>query len=94
LTHFKDFGITLRVIQADNGTEFVNMRDELDLSPLFIQAMTKDDKTEHRCIPLGSKTWQSDMETSHWIIKKEFYYTVKAVSDTNMLSKSRLIGEA
>jgi len=87
LTHLKGFGITPRVIQTDNGTEFCNTRDALDLSPLFIQVVTKDGKVEHRRIPPGAKTWQSDVETSHWIIEKEFYNTTKAVSDTNMITK-------
>ena len=89
LTHLGNYGITPRVIQTDNGTEFCNTRDALDLSPLFIQVVTKDNKVEHRRIPPGAKTWQSDVETSHWIIEKEFYNAVKAVSDTNMIAKLR-----
>ena len=89
LTHLNNCGIIPRVIQTDNGTEFCNTKDALDLSPLFIQVVTRDDKVEHRRIPPGAKTWQSDVETSHWIIEKEFYNTIKAVSDTNMITKLR-----
>ena len=89
LTHLKRYGITPRVIQTDNGSEFVNTRDATDDTPLFIQVVTRNKKTEHRRIPPGAKTWQSDVETSHKIIEYEFYDTVKAKSDANMISKLR-----
>ena len=56
---------------------------------MFIQVVTRNKKTEHRRIPPGAKTWQSDVETSHWIIEREFYDAVKARSDTNMILKLR-----
>ena len=51
LTHLKRYGITPRIIQTDNGSEFVNTRDATDDTPLFIQVVTRDKKTEHRRIP-------------------------------------------
>jgi len=57
LTHLNNYGITPRVIQTYNGTEFCNTRDALDLSLLFIKVVTKDNKVEHRRIPPGAKTW-------------------------------------
>ena len=89
LTHLGNHGIVPRVIQTDNGTEFVNTLDATDESPLFIQVVTRNGQTEHRRIPPGAKTWQSDVETSHWIIEREFYDVVKVHSDTNMIMKLR-----
>ena len=89
LTHLANHGITPRVIQTDNGSEFVNTRDATDESPLFIQVVTRNDRTEHRRIPPGAKTWQSDVETSHWIIEREFYDAVKIRSKAHFISQLR-----
>ncbi|MCF6205389.1 MAG: hypothetical protein L3J47_00650 [Sulfurovum sp.] len=50
LTHLSNHGITPKVIQTDNGTEFVNTRDATDETPLFIQVVTRNSVTEHRRI--------------------------------------------
>jgi len=89
LTHLKAHGVTPRVIQTDNGSEFVNTRDATDEGSLFIQVVTRNQQTEHRRIPPGAKTWQSDVETSHWIIEREFYDMVKVNSDKNFIDKLR-----
>ena len=89
LTHLANYGVVPRVIQTDNGTEFVNTRNALDTNSLFIQVVTRNGQTEHRRIPPGAKTWQSDVETSHWIIEREFYDTVAVSSDSNMVTKLR-----
>jgi transposase len=89
LTHLKGFGIVPKSIQTDNGTEFVNTLDAADESPLFIQVVTRNNQTRHLRIPPGAKTWQSDVESSHWIIEREFYDVVKANSDQNMVMKLR-----
>lgn len=89
LTHLNNHGIVPRVIQTDNGTEFVNTRDATDETPLFVQVVTRNKLTEHRRIPPGAKTWQSDVETSHWIIEREFYDIVKVQSDRNFMDKLR-----
>lgn len=89
LTHLSNHGIVPRIIQTDNGTEFVNTRNALDETPLFIQVITRNRITEHRRIPPGAKTWQSDVETSHWIIEREFYDYVKVNSATNFMTKLR-----
>ena len=89
LTHLANHGISPRIIQTDNGTEFVNTSDATDDTPLFIQVVTRDNKTEHRRIPPGAKTWQSDVETSHWIIEREFYDVVNVRSDQNFIAKLR-----
>lgn len=90
LTHLSHHGIVPRVIQTDNGTEFVNTRDATDETPLFIQVVTRNKVTEHRRIPPGAKTWQSDVETSHWIIiEREFYDVIKTKSPQNFMNKLR-----
>jgi len=89
LTHLANHGIVPRVIQTDNGTEFVNTRNALDTESLFVQIITRNGQTKHRRIPPGAKTWQSDVETSHWIIEREFYDTVTVNSDRNMITKLR-----
>ena len=89
LTHLHRHGIIPRVIQTDNGTEFVNTRNALDKRSLFVQVVTRNGQTEHRRIPPGAKTWQSDVETSHWIIEREFYDHVSLRSDVNMTTKLR-----
>ena len=88
LTHLANHGITPRIIQTDNGTEFVNTRDALD-ETLFVQTVKRNGMTQHRRIPPGAKTWQSDVETSHWIIEREFYDAVKVSSDHNLANKLR-----
>ncbi len=56
---------------------------------MFVRVVTKNGYTEHRRIPPGAKTWQSDVETSHWIIEREFYDIVKVNSDANFIDKLR-----
>ncbi len=89
LAHLANHGITPRVIQTDNGTEFVNTRDATDENPRFIKVVTRNKVTEHRRIPPGAKTWQSDVETSHWIIEREFYDIVKVKSTANFIKQLR-----
>ena len=61
----------------------------MDDRPLFIQVVTRDGKTKHCRISPGAKTWQSDVETLHWIIEWEFYDVVKVKSDQNFTAKLR-----
>jgi transposase len=89
LTHLQGFGITPKSIQTDNGTEFVNTRDATDERSLFIQVVIRNKETRHLRIPPGAKTWQSDVESSHWIIEREFYDVVKSNSNQNMVMKLR-----
>lgn len=88
LTHLKRYGMTPRIIQTDNGSEFVNTRDALD-ETLFVQTVERNGKTEHKRIPPGAKTWQSDVETSLWIIEREFYDAVTVQSAPNFITKLR-----
>lgn len=72
--HLKQYGIDLSqsIIQTDNGTEFVSGWNSLATSP-FTNAVEQIWCAEHRTIPPGAKTWQSDVETSHRLIEDEFY---------------------
>ena len=88
LSHLKRFDVVPRIIQTDNGTEFVNTRDALDKT-IFKEVIHRNGITEHITIPPGAKTYQSEVETSHWIIEKEFYDYVKAPNPGNLLKMFR-----
>jgi len=88
LTHLKRFDVVPRIIQTDNGTEFVNTRDAL-ADTLFKQVVRRNGITRHKTIPPGAKTWQSEVETSHWMIEKEFYDYVQAPNIGNLMKKFR-----
>jgi len=89
LSHLRRHGIVPESVQTDNGTEFVNTRDAADERSLFLQVLRRFAPTEHRRIPPGAKTWQSDVESSHWIIEREFYDIVRVQSDRNFVDKLR-----
>ena len=88
LTHLKRFDVVPRTIQTDNGTEFVNTRDAL-ADTLFKQVVRRNGITKHKTIPPGAKTWQSEVETSHWIIEKEFYDYMKFPNIGNLIKQFR-----
>ena len=88
LSHLKRFGVIPRIVQTDNGTEFVNTQNALE-ETLFTRVITRNGFTQHRRIPPGAKTFQSDVESSHWIIEREFYDFVQVRSDRNFLEKLR-----
>ncbi len=88
LTHLNRFDVVPRTIQTDNGTEFVNTRNAL-ADTLFKQIVRRNGITRHKTIPPGAKTWQSEVETSHWIIEKEFYDYVDAPNIGNLMKKFR-----
>ncbi len=88
LTHLKRFGIVPRIIQTDNGTEFVNTQDTL-ADTLFKQIVRRNGITKHKTIPPGAKTWQSEVETSHWIIEKELYDFIQVPNIGNLTKKLR-----
>jgi len=88
LSHLKRFDVVPRIIQTDNGTEFVNTRNTLD-ETIFKQVIHRNGITKHITIPPGAKTYQSEVETSHWIIEKEFYDYVNAPNIGNLLKKYR-----
>jgi transposase len=77
--HFRHYKMSIEntIIQTDNGVEFVqNMRDP---SKSKFTESVEHDFLMHRKIPVGAKTWQSDVETSHRLIEDEFY-AVKSFS--------------
>ena len=72
--HLKAYGVDLSdsVFQTDNGSEFTTGWNSLENSA-FTNAVEHIIGAEHRTIPPGAKTWQSDVETSHRLIEDEFY---------------------
>lgn len=74
LEHLERYGVTLEQshIQTDNGTEFTSAWNTLTETQ-FTQAIKVYGKAEHRLIPPGAKTWQSDVESSHRLIEDELY---------------------
>ena len=88
LSHLARFDVVPRVFQTDNGTEFVNTRDAL-ADTLFKQVVRRNGITRHKTIPPGAKTWQSEVETSHWIIEKEFYDYMEFPNEGNLIKKFR-----
>jgi len=88
LSHLKRFDVVPRIIQTDNGSEFVNTRNAMD-ETIFKEVIHRNGITKHITIPPGAKTWQSEVETSHWIIEKEFYDYVDAPNIGNLLKKYR-----
>ena len=88
LSHLKRFDVVPRTIQTDNGTEFVNTRDAL-ADTLFKKVVRRNGITRHKAIPPGAKTWQSEVETSHWIIEKEFYDYMKFPNLGNLVKQFR-----
>jgi transposase len=88
LSHLKRFDVVPRIIQTDNGSEFVNTRNTMD-ETIFKEVIHRNGITKHITIPPGAKTWQSEVETSHWIIEKEFYDYVNAPNIGNLLKKYR-----
>ena len=72
--HLQAHGVDLKTvaIQTDNGTEFASTWNSLK-DCVFTKAIEQIWKSEHKTIPPGAKTWQSDVETSHRLIEDEFY---------------------
>jgi transposase len=71
LRHLKKHGIVVRIIQTDNGIEFIQNWQMKNKSE-FTKAV-ETFVSEHRLIPPGAKTWQSDVESSHRLIEDELY---------------------
>lgn len=72
--HLHTYGVFLEesVIQTDNGTEFTTPSHSLETT-IFTEVVNNVMQAEHRLIPPGAKTWQSDVETSHRLIEDELY---------------------
>ena len=71
--HFSRHGLDVQntIIQTDNGVEFIQNMHTRSFS-LFTH-YAEQHFLIHRTIPVGAKTWQSDVETSHRLIEDEFY---------------------
>jgi transposase len=72
--HLQAHGVDLagRIAQTDNGAEFVGSWQAKTPSP-FTTLVEDHFQMEHRRIPPGWKTANSDVETSHGRIEDEFY---------------------
>ena len=73
-THLKHYGVKPAeiTIQTDNGTEFTAPWNSLKKT-LFTKIIECSFTSIHKTIPVGAKTYQSDVETSHRLIEDEFY---------------------
>jgi len=65
------YDVKHRTIQTDNDTEFVNTRDALDNNTFYKKVVRCNGIRRYETIPLVVNTWQSEVETSHWIIEKK-----------------------
>ncbi|AGT44738.1 hypothetical protein TPE_2264 [Treponema pedis str. T A4] len=74
LTHLKHYGVKPAevTIQTDNGTEFTAPWNSLKKT-LFTKIIELSFRSTHKTIPVGAKTYQSDVESSHRLIEDEFY---------------------
>jgi transposase len=73
LEHLKSCGIDLSKsrCQTDNGSEFIGAWNKKGDSE-FTKTLERY-KVEHRTIPPGAHSWQSDVETVHYTIEIHFY---------------------
>ena len=73
-SHLKRYGVNPAeiTIQTDNGTEFTAPWNSLKKT-LFTQVIELSFCSSHKTIPVGAKTYQSDVESSHRLIEDEFY---------------------
>ena len=74
LAHLKRYGTKPAeiTIQTDNGTEFTAPWNSLKKT-LFTKVIELSYAATHKTIPVGAKTYQSDVESSHRLIEDEFY---------------------
>lgn len=87
--HLQRHGVSVAdiVFQTDNGTEFTTPWNSLKRSP-FTKAIEHIIQAQHRLIPPGAKTWQSDVETSHRLIEDEFYACESFYSQQDFMQKA------
>jgi transposase len=87
--HMNAYGVSLEasVIQTDNGTEFTTPSHSLETT-IFTEVVSKLMQAEHKLIPPGAKTWQSDVETSHRLIEDELYACEQFVTKWDFYRKA------
>ena len=75
-SHLKKNGIEIRglKIQTDNGSEFGLGNRKQSSESEFVK-LIESYGAKHNAIPLGAKTWQSDVETAHRLIEDEHFAT-------------------
>ena len=91
LAHLKRYGISPAeiTIQTDNGTEFTAPWNSLKKT-LFTKVIELSFTSTHKTIPVGAKTYQSDVESSHRLIEDEFYACRYFSSAQDFLKKAHL----
>ncbi len=72
LGHLRDMGIEVRVVQTDNGGEFVGSWQSKERS-MFTRLIEEEFGILHRRIPPSAKTWNSDVKAFHRLIEEELY---------------------
>lgn len=82
------FDLSQTIIQTDNGSEFAEIWNSLKES-LFTEEVRNRGFREHKRIPPGAKTWQSDVEASHRLIEEEFYAFTHVASCNDFLAKAQ-----
>jgi hypothetical protein len=87
LGHLKAMGITPRLIQTDNGSEFTGNWQSRKPSA-FTRLLTDTFALVHRRIPPGAKTYNSDVEAYHRLIEDEFYRIEPIDSAKDFISKA------
>ena len=90
LNHLKALGVNLEEchIQTDNGTEFTAPSNTTKKA-LFTKIIEQIFASEHKTIPPGAKTYQSDVESSHRLIEDEFYAREYFYSKSDFLKKAK-----
>ena len=91
LNQLKKYGVKLGkvIIQTDNGSEYINSSKLSKRLPVFTNLVENFfGVRQHKRIPPGEKTWQSDVETFHKRIEYEFFRIEDFQSITEFLGKA------
>lgn len=73
--------------QTDNGSEYIgNVKKKKGKSAF--ERVLEAFGSHHSRIPPGAKTWQSDVESFHWMVEDEFYDIEAYRNKTEFLAKA------
>jgi len=89
LAQLKRYGVDTSEVmpQTDNGSEYIgNVKKKKGKSAF--ERVLEMFGSHHSRIPPGAKTWQSDVESFHWIIEDEFYDIEDYRNKTEYLAKA------
>jgi transposase len=87
MTHLKFCGINLQevTVQTDNGAEYVSPMSTRDSG---VTKLIKSYGSQHKRIPLGAKTWQSEVERANGLIENELLAYEKWNTVKELLAKT------